>query len=61
MATKIWYPERGDRIILKDGRIGYVTPTVFRLNHDGDSWDVVASVGYERIRVNVAFNGQNGE
>lgn len=62
MATKIWYPELGDRVALLNGETGYVVPRHdFDLANDGDSWLVGVTVQGRESRVLVAYSERNDQ
>lgn len=53
MATKIWYPERADRVALNDDSQGYVTAEAPVLAPDEDSWvvEISSSGGFRKARI----------
>lgn len=44
MATLMWYPERGDPVLFRDGRTGHITDDAPILYDDEDSWRVVSTI-----------------
>jgi len=65
MATKIWYPEKGDLVTLLDGRTGYVHPDWSPvMDVDEDSWKVTVSLEAGHLlrhQVQVIFNSYEGQ
>ena len=62
MATKIWYPERADKVALNDDSQGYVTDAFDPvLGSDGDSWVIQVKVGDDYRTVRVVFSERDNE
>lgn len=57
MATKIWYPELGDRVALLDGRKGAMSAEPPSLGVDSDTWVATVRVlGRDVFDVRVAYS-----
>ena len=65
MATKIWYPEPGDKVKTLSGNVGAVHPDwSASLGTDEDSWLVVVSLNggmLLRYRVPVVYSERNNQ